>query len=112
MKQPNKLKPIANRRYYMNRKLKDFDIDFNIKTGEIKLPYKRFIDIPIGLRFYIGECIKLQYNVQYEIEAAFRTLPKAKNKEKSKEELVPPVKKRQYIKKDPVISIPNQTELF
>lgn len=67
MKQPGKLKNVAQRRYYMNRILKAEGITFDSKTREIKLPYKTFKDIPVGLRFYIGQCIQLQYNVQYEI---------------------------------------------
>lgn len=112
MKQPKKLKPIANRRYYMNRVLKQHGIDFNIKTGEIKLPYKRFTDIPVGLRFYIGQCINLQYNVQYEIDDAFKfTVPK-ENNQVPKKKKDPDIKPRSYIRKEVRSSIPNQTELF
>lgn len=112
MKQPAKLKPVANRRYYMNRKLKEYGIDFNIKTGEIKVPYKRFMDIPVGLRFYIGECIKHQYNVQYEIDENFKikTLKKVEPEKKKKRD--PDIKPRQYTRKETNVPVPNQIELF
>jgi len=60
-------KTVAHRRYYMNRVLKLMKVNVNTNTREIKLPYERFDKIPVGLRFYIGQCIKLQYNVQYEL---------------------------------------------
>lgn len=67
MKQPAKYKSVAQRRYYMNKILKAEGIEYNAITREIKLKYKSFKDIPEGLRYYIGQCIKLQYNVQYEM---------------------------------------------
>jgi hypothetical protein len=96
----------------MNRILKKEGIDFNIKTGEIKLPYQKFNDIPIGLRFYIGQCIKLQYNVQYEIDGNFkvRTLEKVKPEKKKNRD--PDIKPRQYIRKETNVPVPNQIELF
>lgn len=62
-----KNKTVAQRRYYMNRVLKGKGININTISMEIKLPYQSFEKIPVGLRFYIGQCIKLQYNVQYEL---------------------------------------------
>ena len=67
MKQPDRFKHVANRRYYMNRLLKEHNVTIDTKTRTIKLPYKQFSDIPVGLRYYIGQCIQLQYNVQYEL---------------------------------------------
>lgn len=67
MKQPERFKKVAHRRYYMNRVLKDLQIDIDTKTRTIKLPYSNFVEIPVGLRFYIGQCIQLQYNIQYEM---------------------------------------------
>lgn len=51
----------------MNRVLKAEKVALDTKTRTIKLPYKSFEEIPIGLRFYIGQCILMQYNVQYEL---------------------------------------------
>jgi len=62
-----RVKTVAQRRYYMNRVLKGMKVDVNTNTMEIKLPYQSFDEIPVGLRFYIGQCIKLQYNVQYQL---------------------------------------------
>jgi hypothetical protein len=70
-----KIKKVAHRRYYLNRTIKamiqelseaeGFEIDTTERT--IDVPYKSFMDIPIGLRYYVGECIKHQYNVQYKM---------------------------------------------
>jgi len=61
-------KDVAQRRYYLNRTLKKIkEVELDPITRTIRLPYKSFEQIPIGVRFYIGQCIQLQYNVQYEL---------------------------------------------
>lgn len=67
MKQPERFKKVAHRRYYMNRIMKQYKVDIDPITRTIKLPYSSFMEIPIGLRFYIGQCIQMQYNIQYEL---------------------------------------------
>ena len=70
-----KIKKVAHRRYYLNRTLKAMlkdlgDVEgFEIDTIErtMTVPYKSFMEIPTGLRYYVGECIKHQYNVQYKM---------------------------------------------
>ena len=63
-KDPNK--KINNRRYYLHKKLKGkYEIDGVLRT--IDVPYKRFKDIPKPDRFYVGQLLKLGYNMQFKI---------------------------------------------
>lgn len=111
MKQPDRLKSVAQRRYYMNRILKEEQVDIDTKTRTITLPYKCFKDIPVGLRFYIGQCIILRYNVQYEIEGSLKanSAPKAKTRKKMGEKKINLRKVKQKV---PVLVVTNQMDLF
>jgi hypothetical protein len=63
-KDPNR--KIANRRYYLHKQLKGkYEIDGVNRT--IDVPHKRFKDIPVPDRYYIGQLIKMGYNAQFKI---------------------------------------------
>ncbi len=60
---------LARRRYYLHRQIQDlFNIEVNGAKRTINIaPYKTFADIPVGYRFYVGQLMKMGYNIQFEI---------------------------------------------
>ena len=59
-------KTYHNRRYYLHQQLKGkYQVDGRHRT--IHLPYARFSDIPIPDRYYVGQLIRLGYNIQLNL---------------------------------------------
>lgn len=56
-----------NRRYYLHRIVKQkFQIDTISRQVDIR-PYDSFNEIPVPERYYVGQLIKLGYNIQLKL---------------------------------------------
>jgi hypothetical protein len=62
----DKKKKMQDRRYYLHRKLKG-KYHINADKRTISCPHRTFTDIPRGDRYYVGQLIKLGYNLQLEL---------------------------------------------
>ncbi|SDM39835.1 hypothetical protein [Pedobacter antarcticus] len=61
-----KISKVAAYRYYLHKRLKG-KYKINSEQRAIDLPYAKFNEVPTGDRYYIGQLIKLGYNVQLKL---------------------------------------------
>lgn len=56
-----------NRRDYLHRVLKERKFNIDVDLRQVDIPYKSFGEIPVPERYYVGQLIKLGYNIQLRL---------------------------------------------
>lgn len=58
---------VAKDRYWWHKNLPKTEFKVYASKRLIITSYKTFLDIPVGVRWYVSQLIDIRYNVQYEL---------------------------------------------